>query len=486
VIDSRDGLTGNEITVDGLYLDKRNILWIGTYHGIAAFDIKKKKTEKYTPVCKIESITINGKRFINMPAVLKSGQNNISFEISGLSFKDENSVEYEFYLQGLDNEYASSRGKSNVADFPYLPPGQYSFKYRTKGKDGIWSYYQSIDFEIRKPFYLQWWFIATSILIFFIVFWLFQKWRIRLLKKQNEKLEKIVVERTAEITEKNMELEAQKEEIRTQRDMAEQQRDEIQHQKKEIEDSILYAKRIQNAILPPRKIFRNLLPENFILFKPRDIVSGDFYWAAEKNNIIYYAAADCTGHGVPGAFMSMLGISFLNDIIRTSTGELKASEILDLLKTKIIEALHQTGEAHEAKDGMDIAFCKINPKKMKLEFAGAFNPLFLVRNNEIITYEADRMPIGIYDFSTPEEKFTNNVIELNKGDALYTFSDGYIDQFGGPKDKKFMLGRLKKIILEMQELPMEQQRQKLDDAIMDWMTNYEQIDDILVMGTKIT
>jgi serine phosphatase RsbU (regulator of sigma subunit)/ligand-binding sensor domain-containing protein/ABC-type amino acid transport substrate-binding protein len=486
VIDSRDGLTGNEITIDGLYLDRRNILWIGTYHGIAAFDIKKKKTEKFTPVCKIESITINGKRYIDMPPVLKSNQNNISFEISGLSFKDENSVEYEFYLQGLDNEYASSKGKNNIADFPYLPAGKYSFKYRTKGKDGIWSYYQSIDFEIRKPFYLQWWFIAPSVLMFLLIFWLFQKWRIRILQKQNEKLEKTVIERTVEITEKNIELEAQKEEIRTQRDLAEEQRDEITHQKKEIEDSILYAKRIQNAILPPQKIFRNLLPENFILFKPRDIVSGDFYWAAEKNSVIYYAAADCTGHGVPGAFMSMLGISFLNDIIRTSTDELKASEILDLLKTKIIEALHQTGEAHEAKDGMDIAFCKINIEKMQLEYAGAFNPLFLVRNNEIITYEADRMPIGIYDFSSPEEKFTNHLIDIQKGDTIYTFSDGYIDQFGGPKDKKFMLGRLKKIILEIQDIPMIEQRQKLDNALIEWMTNYEQIDDILVMGTRIT
>ncbi|NOZ33793.1 MAG: transporter substrate-binding domain-containing protein [Chlorobi bacterium] len=483
-IDSKDGLLGNEISVDGLYLDRSNILWIGTYHGIATFDLKKKKTEKTTPVCRIESITINGKNYIKMPDELKSNQNNISFEISGLSFKDENSVEYEYYLQGLENEYASSKGDKNIAIFPYLPPGKYSFKYRAKGKDGIWSYYQSVDFIIRKPFWLEWWFIIPLILIVLIGFWLISKWRMRILQKKNEKLEKLVEVRTHEITEKNTELEAQKEEIEAQRDLAEEQRDEITHQKKDIEDSILYAKRIQNAILPPKKLISKSMPENFILFKPRDIVSGDFYWAAEKNNITYYAAADCTGHGVPGAFMSMLGISFLNDIIRTSKTELKASDVLDKLKEKVIEALHQTGEAQEAKDGMDIALCKVNSKKGIVEFAGAFNPLYIVRNNEILIYEADRMPIGIYDFEGAGDKFTNNEIKLLKGDSLYTFSDGYSDQFGGPRDKKFMIGRFKKMLLQIQNLSMEEQRQFLDDTIERWMENYEQVDDILVIGTK--
>ncbi len=483
-IDSRDGLLGNEISVDGLYLDKSNILWIGTYHGIATFDIKKKKLEKSAPVCRIESITVNGKKMRSIPKKLSSNQNNISFEISGLSFKDENSVEYEYYLQGFNNEFASSKGKKNIADFPNLPAGKYSFKYRTKGKDGIWSYYQNIDFEIKKPIYLEWWFIILVILAVFVMFWLISRWRMRVLQRQNEKLEKTVAERTAEITEKNIELEAQKEEIKTQRDLAEEQRDEIAHQKKDIEDSILYAKRIQNAILPPKKLISKSLSENFILFKPRDIVSGDFYWAAEKNNINYYAAADCTGHGVPGAFMSMLGISFLNDIIRTAQTELKASEILDKLKAKVIEALHQTGESQEAKDGMDISLCKINREKQIVEFAGAFNPLFIVRNNEILIYEADRMPIGIYDYEGAGKFFTNHVIEVQKGDILYNFSDGYADQFGGPRDKKFMMGRFKKMLLKIQDLSMEEQRQYLDDTIEKWMENYEQVDDILVIGTK--
>ncbi|MCF6184803.1 MAG: hypothetical protein L3J56_09315, partial [Bacteroidales bacterium] len=162
--------------------------------------------------------TINGKGYIKMPDKLKSNQNNISFEISGLSFKDENSVEYEYYLQGLENEYASSKGEKNIAIFPYLPPGKYSFKYRAKGKDGIWSYYQSINFEIRKPFWLEWWFIIPLILTILFGFWLISKWRMRILQKKNEKLEKLVEVRTQEITEKNTELEAQKEEIEAQRD----------------------------------------------------------------------------------------------------------------------------------------------------------------------------------------------------------------------------------------------------------------------------
>jgi len=249
------------------------------------------------------------------------------------------------------------------------------------------------------------------------------------------------------------------------------------------------------------------MPDNFILFKPRDIVSGDFYWAAEKNGKSYYAAADCTGHGVPGAFMSMLGISFLNDIIRSATHELKPSEILDALKSKIIEALHQTGEAQEAKDGMDISLCKVNIENKTVEYAGAFNPLYIVRNGEIIIYEADRMPIGIYDFDINQnftnnlinlengmpigiydfdinQNFTNNLINLENGDTLYTFSDGYADQFGGPKDKKFMIGRFKKMLLDIQNLTMDEQRKHIDNTIEDWMKEHDQIDDIIVIGAK--
>jgi len=487
IVDSRDGLFGNEIATDGLYLDGRGMLWISTYHGIATYDIKKRKSEKTTPICKIESITLNGEKMTSLPQTLSYSQRNLVFEISGLSFKDENSVEYEYYLQGAGKEYPSYRGRDNIARYQNLPPGKYIFKYRTKGKDGIWSYYQSVDFEIKKPFYLTWWFVIIAVAALILSVWQVFKWRIKILQHRNEMLEQTIAERMAEIVEKNEELQQQKEEIEAQRDAATKTRDEIAHKNKEIHDSIMYAQRIQNAILPPQSLISHSLPENFILFKPRDIVSGDYYWVAQRDGYTYFAAADCTGHGVPGAFMSMLGVSFLNEILKVSEKPPLAGVVLDKLRQKVIEALHQTGETHEAKDGMDIALCVIPPDKKIVQFAGAFNPLYVVRDNEIIVVEPDRMPIGIYEYEEDKKDFTTNYFEAKPGDTLYVFSDGYADQFGGPNGKKFMVGRFKKALTKAQELPMSAQRQYLDDLIERWMYGVsDQIDDILVIGVKIT
>jgi ABC-type amino acid transport substrate-binding protein/serine phosphatase RsbU (regulator of sigma subunit)/ligand-binding sensor domain-containing protein len=485
-VDSKNGLNGNEITSGGLYLDGRGVLWVGTFHGASTYDIKNKRIEKIYPSSSISNIELNGESISQLPKMLKSNENNISFEISGLLFKDEKSIEYEYYLRGLDTEYAGYKGKDNIAVYQNLPAGKYEFLYRAKGKDGIWSYFQSVEFTIEKPIYAKWWFILImAILAAASVYGVF-KWRIKILKRRNEILEETVKERTLEIREKNAELESQKEEIETQRELAVQQRDEISEKKKEIEDSILYAERIQTAILPPKNFISRHLPENFILFKPRDIVSGDFYWAAENDKKIFIAAADCTGHGVPGAFMSMLGVSFLNDIVATGGKDITAGVILDKLRDKIIDALHQTGEVHEAKDGMDIALCAIHKGSDQVDFAGAFNPLYLVRDGEIHVTEADRMPIGIYEYEDDNKDFTNQEVRVKKGDTLYMFSDGYPDQFGGKRGKKFMIGRFKKLILKVQDLPLDKQRDYMDDTIQRWMEgSSEQIDDILVIGVKI-
>ncbi|MEA2043652.1 MAG: transporter substrate-binding domain-containing protein [Bacteroidota bacterium] len=485
-IDSKNGLLGNEITVNGIYLDGRGLLWVGTYHGASTYDIKKKKSGKLSPVCSIGSIQLNGSIINKLPKTLKSFQNNITFEISGLLFKNESSVLYEYYLRGDDGDQRNTyTGRNNIANFQNLPPGKYVFQYRAKGSDNIWSYFEGIPFEIEKPLYAKWWFILIQVLVAGAIVYLIFKWRIRILKRRNEILEETVKDRTLEIREKNAELESSKEEIQAQSEIAIKQRDEISKKKKEIEDSILYAQRIQNAILPPKEFINKNLPDNFILFRPRDIVSGDFYWAAQNSKKTFIAAADCTGHGVPGAFMSMLGVSFLNEIVATSNADINAGEILDKLRTKIIEALHQTGETHEAKDGMDISLCAVHNDSNKLDFAGAFNPLYLVRDNEIHVTDADRMPIGIYEYDQDKRKFKNNIIEIKKGDSVYMFSDGYPDQFGGKRGKKFMIGRFKKLILKINPLSTEEQREYMDNTIIRWMEGTsEQIDDILVIGAK--
>ena len=260
-----------------------------------------------------------------------------------------------------------------------------------------------------------------------------------------------------------------------------QQLDQIFQQKQEITDSIHYASRIQEAILP-RETMLNKLQDHFILFKPRDIVSGDYYWMTLKDNKTIVAAADCTGHGVPGAFMSMLGISFMNEIVNKSDTT-QANEILNVLRGHVVESLGQTGEEGEQQDGMDLALCVIDMKSKKVQYSGAYNPLYLIRNNELTEHKPDKMPIGIH--REKKEPFKNNLIDVEIGDALYMFSDGYVDQFGGPRQKKFMSKNFKELLLQIHGKPMSEQKEILNTTIEDWMGRVEQIDDILVMGMRI-
>jgi len=282
---------------------------------------------------------------------------------------------------------------------------------------------------------------------------------------------------------KNKEIMAQKEEIEAQRDEIEIQRDVLAKQKQEITDSIHYASRIQAAVLPPKEFINKILPENyFILYKPRDIVSGDFFWIAQKDNKTIITVADCTGHGVPGAFMSMLGISFLNEIVNSNNIS-NADEILNKLREHVIKALHQTGETGENKDGMDIAMCVIDFDTQKLQFAGAYNPLYLVRNDELLHFKADKMPIGIY--FKGDKAFSCQEIDIEKGDSIYVFSDGYVDQFGGEDNSKFKSKQFKQLLIDIQKHSMSDQKEILDKTIENWKGKNEQIDDILVMGIKL-
>ncbi|HLC82776.1 MAG TPA: tetratricopeptide repeat protein [Bacteroidia bacterium] len=268
------------------------------------------------------------------------------------------------------------------------------------------------------------------------------------------------------------------------------QKHEVEHQKelvdeknKEITDSINYAKRIQTALLPSIETFTEILPHSFVLFKPKDIVSGDFFWITQKDHYVFYVAADCTGHGVPGAFMSMLGTSFLNEIINDKNIT-EPCDILDLLKVKIIKALKQKGEIGGSKDGMDMVLCRLDKNKNELVFAAANNPLWLLRNGLIIEYKADKQPVGIG--SEGFEHFTQHIVQLEKGDVIYTFSDGYADQFGGAKGKKFKYKQLENTLISLYTIPMQQHAEMLDHKFEEWKGNLEQVDDICVIGVKIS
>ena len=280
----------------------------------------------------------------------------------------------------------------------------------------------------------------------------------------------------------NMQLQEQKIEIEKQRDLA-------NVQKQKLTDSIQYAKRIQQAILPPANTLDNLMQDYFVLYRPRDIVSGDFYWITHKNNTFIVAAADCTGHGVPGAFMSMLGVAFLNEIvnkivINRHITSLQADEILNELRKNVIRSLHQTGRRDEPKDGMDIALCIIDFNENKLQFAGARNPLYMIRKGELIQYNADKMSVSYSQ--RVNRPFTKHEVNLQPDDVLYMFSDGYNDQFGGEKGLKFKSNSLKELLTEIYYKPMKKQKEILIQKHEEWKGDRNQLDDILIIGLRYT
>ncbi len=391
-------------------------------------------------------------------SVISYANRSLEFDYTIPCYLKSSSTKYQYYVEGLTEGWSGWSHSSTLA-LPYIPPGKYIFRFRAQNVLGTISDEQAVQFHIKPPFWLTIWFFALSFLVLVMIVLGIIRLRTRKLQRDKHILEEKVKQRTAEI---------------------ERQKNEIVAQKQEIMDSIHYAQRIQTAILPSEKVIKNVLPEYFILFLPRDIVSGDFYWMTQKDELSIFAAADCTGHGVPGAFMSMLGVSFLNEII-SKHGRLKASEMLNYLRELIITTLSQ--KESESKDGMDIALCVLNNKTKELQFAGAFNPLILIRNGELIETKGDRMPIGIY--GERETDFTNHKLKVKKGDCLYIFSDGFPDQIGGEKGKKFLSKKFKNFLIENHTLPMKEQHKVLHNRITEWMGHYQQVDDILLIGVRI-
>ncbi|MEI6696305.1 MAG: SiaB family protein kinase [Bacteroidota bacterium] len=284
----------------------------------------------------------------------------------------------------------------------------------------------------------------------------------------------------------NLKLEVQNKEIEIQRNIAVLQRDQITEQKKHITDSIQYAKKIQSAILPHANFIQHLIPETFVIFEPKDIVSGDFYWmsvASEHDETIFIAAIDCTGHGVPGAFMSIVGYNILNHVINQQKIH-KPSEILDAMSKGLYETLQLSDNENIVKDSMDISLCTINTHNLKLEYAGANNPVYIIRNKEVIELKANKYSIG-EPFNNLFKGYDNKEFQLEQQDTIYLFSDGFIDQFGGAKRKKFLSRQFKKVLAEIQGFAMAQQKEKLEEIFYAWKGDIEQYDDIMIIGLKI-
>lgn len=395
----------------------------------------------------------------------------------------ENSGLFRYKLLGTNSSWSIPSSKNEVSYFN-LPPGKYTFIVQLY-ENGSFIEQKEFHFQLMESANHNFFIYILYFIIYTILVSIYFSFRAGRLKKSKKILEQTVKERTAEIL-------LQKDEIHLQKLVVEEKH-------REISDSINYAKRIQSALLTSQAYWDAISPENFVIWRPKDVVSGDFHWAYQmtigskhlmtSQEVAVWCAADCTGHGVPGAFMSMLGMSFLNEIVIENVN-LKPADILNKLRKKITNALEHGGTGNiEQKDGMDIALCVWHKSSNMLEYAGANNPVWIMRPikdtraHEIIELKANRMPVG-YHYETKD--FTSQQFQLQKGDAIYVFTDGFVDQFGGPDGKKYKTKKFKEMLLSIQHLCMKDQALMINKAFNDWRGNNEQIDDLCLVGLKVT
>ncbi len=473
-----------EPNLNAFYKDSVNNIWIGTKKGLLKYNAGIASADSIHPKISITKKVVNFEEAEASKDVFKYNENHITFHYNALWYQASKDLTYRYKLKGYDMGW-NPETEVRRATYSNLSPGEYTFEVQVKYAGGKWIGRKDSEyhFTIKPPFWQTTWFIVSSILIILAGIYFFIKLRLRKLRRDRDRLESEVRKRTEEIQKQKEEIEAQRDEIETQRDNVVQQRNQIEKQNNEIKASILYASRIQKAVLPPKESFGQHFGEHFILFKPKDIVSGDFYYLNTKDDKIIVAAADCTGHGVPGAFMSVLGTSLLNHILSQFDGDFTAGDILTRLRTEVKSALGQSKDDSQSKDGMDMSLCVLKKGDNKIHYAGAYNPLIIVRNKKINRYKGDPMPIGVH--IKEKDSFTDQELEIQKGDMIYMYSDGYQDQFGGSDNRKFLPKNLRSKLLEISGKAMHEQHQILDNVFEDWKGDKNQVDDVLVIGLRI-
>jgi serine phosphatase RsbU (regulator of sigma subunit)/ligand-binding sensor domain-containing protein len=391
----------------------------------------------------------------------------IMFTIAALDFWDPGKNMYYYSLQRAgEPDYWIELGTKNSFYYPSrLKVGDYILKIKGSNNDGIWCKEPRVlVLHMVAPWWRTKMAIFSCLALFFLLIYLIILFTTRQLRRINRQYrEKEFIARKVEM-----------------------QKEELTMKNKNITDSINYAKRIQMALMPSQKIFKKFFPDSFIFHMPKDIVSGDFYWINEVDGRIYFAAVDCTGHGVPGAFMSIIGF----ELFRRITEIEKKKQPAEILKSlnQGFESIFRDIENIVLRDGMDVAFCAIDPELKVLEYSGAFNPLYLIRDNTITEIKGDRFSVGLnqLDLAIPTHPFNDHVIPLKEGDIIYIFTDGYADQFGGPEGKKYKYRRFRHLLLALHQLPMDRQLEFLRRSILDWKGDLDQVDDILVMGIRIS
>lgn len=467
--DLTDGLLSHEFNIGSSYISQSGEIFFGGLNGVNSFFPDSIRYNTLIPniaITNLQVITKRGVEKINAAdleeIILPMNFNTLVIEFSALDFTCPEKNQYAIKMEGLQDQWIDV-GNKRVATYSNLKTGEYFFKVKGSNSDKIWNE-KGLILKIRvvAPFWMRKYAIAVySLLIIFAIFW-FVRNRTRNLIETRRLLkdrETVMIE-------------------------LQNQKEELIFKNKNITDSINYAKRIQEAIMPSISHIKKLLPDSFILYMPKDIVSGDFYWINETKNKIFVAVIDCTGHGVPGAFMSIIGVELLRNITNIQ-GVNDASEILNRLNTGINETFSKgmTEEAVRVKDGMDVAFCVIDKENNILQYAGAFSNLYLIRDNKITEIKGDRYSVGVGNESG-RQFFSSHYIPIHQDDMLYIFTDGYVDQFGGPDGKKYKFRRFRHLLLNIHKFPLELQRQYIEESIKEWKGNFEQVDDILIIGIK--
>ncbi len=488
-----DGLLNLESNYNSASVDSKGRLLIGTISGLEIYDPNEDMPNYKEAVLNISEIklfygledissyckSLDPVTLLPNNLVLPHSKNNLTFKFTGISLIAPEKVKYKFKLEGLDDEWAPEDSKNEVT-YSSIPPGTYTLMVKACNNEGLWNKNAStFVFTVNPPWYNTWWFYTLSSILLISSVIAYNYIKTNKLKKDKEKLEGLVNERTRELREEKEKVEVINKEVI-------QQKAEIENKNIEITDSIKYAKNIQEALLPSLVATEKSFTDSFILYLPKDIVSGDFFWHSKHNDIHYIAAADCTGHGVPGAFMSIVGNNLLHEIINQRNISKPGDILLELHKGVKI-ALNQNNKESERRDGMDIALCAIDLKQNRIEYAGANRPLWLFRKDkgyEIEIIKPTKHPIGGLELED-KRVYENHEISYETGDTFYIFSDGFADQFGGPKGKKFMLSNMQNLIKENIDRSMKDQKANIANAFKLWKDNLEQVDDVLLIGIRL-
>jgi serine phosphatase RsbU (regulator of sigma subunit) len=456
--------------VNTIHARNEQEIWFGCNNGLfilnadAINSFKKSYTLSFDMIKSSEKIITLNPLITGELKSIPYSENSIRFSFHTNSTNGLGKMKYRYRLIGLSDDW-SEWTNLNTVNFQKLSEGNYEIQIQGKNQYDLESQTLLIKFTVLPPWYRSWWAYTIYVFILFLVIYLITQLSLQQVKKQNLKLEATVLERTSEIAEQNQILAEQKL--------------EIERKTNDIVDSIIYAKRIQETILPKERL-KEMFQDYFVFYRPKDIVSGDFYWARKKGDLIIFSTIDCTGHGVPGALVSIVGNSALLRCVNEHKLA-EPAEILEKLREIVVKSFDTKGEV-DVKDGMDMSLCTLDTQKLILKFAGANNECVIIRDKEIIELKPDKQPIGHF---THEKPFTQQEFKLQKGDCIYQYTDGYVDQFGGEKGKKLKSRPFKEFLVSISQHDMNTQHKLVQEMFDNWKEGYDQVDDVCVFGVKI-